>query len=217
MSDVKHGVRFLTWGSIVALGWTISCRAILGIDEERPLLDGGAGPGGGNQGGGGGQVNSGGANAGGSNNTGGASSSSTEWASWPLTPDGAPTSNYTLTTGTVTDNATGLMWMRTATSIGIDYESAITYCANLTNSGFDDWRLPTRIEIVTLVTFEFDEPFVNNDVFFGFTSSDYFWTSSPYRRGGATGKRWTLSLADGSPRNEEEVNKAQPLCVRKAQ
>ncbi len=44
--------------------------------------------------------------------------------------------------GTVTDNATGLMWTRNANHGMMLYEAATNYCRNLDFAGYKDWRLP---------------------------------------------------------------------------
>lgn len=202
----RRGIAIL---GVLLVGLAGGCRNILGIDEDRPLLtdDGGGGSGASgdlttttttSQGGGGGASTS---------------SGDPEWPRWPLTPDGAPTSNYTLDAETVTDKTTGLMWVRTAPESSQRFAEASAGCEALELAGFDDWRLPTRMELLTLVTYEFDIVAINTDVFIGF-QVELYWTSSPYRRAGATGQRWTIQFASGSPSHEDEVNSARALCVR---
>ena len=45
--------------------------------------------------------------------------------------------------GTVTDNATGLMWMQNVVSEGMSWDTAVAYCDNLVTNGYSDWRLPS--------------------------------------------------------------------------
>lgn len=54
---------------------------------------------------------------------------------------------------TITDNATGLMWQKTTTSEGLNWEDALKYAENLTLGGYDDWRLPNAKELQSLVDY----------------------------------------------------------------
>ncbi len=98
------------------------------------------------------------------------------WATWPMpnSPSSGlphPQSYDTSVAGTALDRVTGLMWEREASvlvtadyaSIGV-LDQASAYCANLALAGFHDWRLPTRIELVSIVDFGAD-PAENSTVF----------------------------------------------------
>ncbi len=52
--------------------------------------------------------------------------------------------------GTVTDASNGLIWQQSGPG-SMDWESALTYCENLDLSGFDNWRLPNRNELLSTV------------------------------------------------------------------
>ena len=50
-------------------------------------------------------------------------------------------------TGVVVDNDSGLTWTRDANIGGtMTWSNAVTYCDNLTNSTYSDWRLPSAAE-----------------------------------------------------------------------
>ncbi|HNT35643.1 MAG TPA: DUF1566 domain-containing protein, partial [bacterium] len=57
--------------------------------------------------------------------------------------------------GTVTDNNTGLIWVKDPSAAGVGgtytWSDAITACENLVYAGYSDWRLPTVQELSTLV------------------------------------------------------------------
>lgn len=55
--------------------------------------------------------------------------------------------------GTVTDNATGLMWMQTDSGEGMNWEGALGYCESLDDAGHDDWRLPNAKELQSIVDY----------------------------------------------------------------
>lgn len=51
----------------------------------------------------------------------------------------------------MTDNLTGLMWVRTPDSTRRTWADALTYANNLTLCGYSDWRLPNIQELKSLV------------------------------------------------------------------
>ena len=55
--------------------------------------------------------------------------------------------------GTVTDNATGLMWMQTDSGEGMNWEGSLGYCESLDLAGYDDWRLPNAKELQSIVDY----------------------------------------------------------------
>jgi len=55
--------------------------------------------------------------------------------------------------GTITNNATGLMWQQVDSGSGLDWENALAYAANSTLAGHDDWRLPNIKELQSIVDY----------------------------------------------------------------
>ncbi len=55
--------------------------------------------------------------------------------------------------GTISDNATGLMWMQNDNGTGLTWENALSYAENLTFSGYSDWRLPNTKELQSIVDY----------------------------------------------------------------
>lgn len=73
--------------------------------------------------------------------------------------------------GTVTDNLTGLIWLKNANCFGVRIWAAALNDANTLNSGecgltdssqAGDWRLPNRKELLSLVDFEYYNPALSN-------------------------------------------------------
>jgi hypothetical protein len=87
--------------------------------------------------------------------------------------------SYTNKTGYVVDDVTGLYWEQsTGCGAGCTQADAAAYCENLTLAGYSDWRLPTRIEMVSIVDDTQHAPAIDPNAFEG-PSSGLFWTSSP--------------------------------------
>ena len=81
--------------------------------------------------------------------------------------------------GTITDQATGLMWQKADDGQTRDWPEALQYAKNLNFAGHSDWRLPNAKELHSLVDYEkltipaIDEPF------FEMTDPDsWFWTNT---------------------------------------
>jgi hypothetical protein len=99
-------------------------------------------------------------------------------------------------TGYVTDNVTGLQWEQPAMgcSAGCDQADAAAYCASLSLAGHSDWRLPTRIELVSIVDDTQHSPAID-PTFFPGTSNQYFKTSSVPASG--PGNSFVIGGAEG--------------------
>ena len=55
--------------------------------------------------------------------------------------------------GTITDSATGLMWMQNDNGTGVLWKDALSYAENLTYAGYSDWRLPDVKELQSIVDY----------------------------------------------------------------
>lgn len=55
--------------------------------------------------------------------------------------------------GTISDNATGLMWMQNDNGEGLLWEEALNYAENVEFAGYNDWRLPDVKELQSIVDY----------------------------------------------------------------
>jgi hypothetical protein len=94
--------------------------------------------------------------------------------------------------GTITDRATGLMWMENDSQTGMIWEDALSYAEGLDFSGYSDWRLPNAKELQSIVDYTrspstsgsaainsvFNATAITNEA----GSSDYpfYWTSTTH-------------------------------------
>lgn len=97
----------------------------------------------------------------------------------------------------VRDTTTGLMWA-VAFSDSLDYAGALAYIAKLNAEkylGYDDWRMPTRVELLTLVDDTRYAPAIDTDAFPG-TPSEWFWTDTPHAKT-QKGFAWIVHFLSG--------------------
>lgn len=55
--------------------------------------------------------------------------------------------------GTITDRATGLMWMQDDSGSPYDWQDALSYAENLVHAEHEDWRLPNAKELQSIVDY----------------------------------------------------------------
>jgi hypothetical protein len=145
-------------------------------------------------------------------------SEATSWAQWPIenTPleveAGAPDATLTNITGTgpFTDTITGLHWYQTL-GLAQTIEDATSYCAGLQPPG--TWRVPTRIELVTLLDSTVSQsPYVTPALAGTIKKEPLLWTSSYLRPMTQPLKFWFLSAQSGDV-TSGDATLAGVLCV----
>jgi hypothetical protein len=67
--------------------------------------------------------------------------------------------------GTVTDEATSLIWQQITPEKIMNWNRATAYCKNLKLGGYKGWRLPTITELRSLVDFSQYNPTIDSDCF----------------------------------------------------
>jgi len=115
--------------------------------------------------------------------------------------------------GTVTDNLTGLVWLKNANcteTVGgvskasgtLAWANALVWsnslasgsCSLADGSAAADWRLPARLELESLVDMSKYDPALPAGHPFSNVQSAYYWTSTTYRSN--TGYAWGLYMGD---------------------
>ncbi|NNF98117.1 MAG: DUF1566 domain-containing protein, partial [Desulfobacteraceae bacterium] len=99
--------------------------------------------------------------------------------------------------GTVTDTQTGLMWQQ-AEAGEMTWEEALAYCEALVLAGHEDWRLPNRNELQSIVDHEEFDPAIDTVFFPGATWTGY-WTSTTVAR--IPDNAWFVPLYEGGVGN----------------
>jgi hypothetical protein len=120
----------------------------------------------------------------------------------------------------VHDNVTCLDWQKTAPTGSYSWDQAIAYCDGLTLAGHDDWRLPTRIELTSIVDYTLS-PAIDRGSFpsapggFHKTASDWILTIRQTGAGAGRDYAWAFNVSDGIVSNAYSKATASALrCVR---
>jgi hypothetical protein len=117
--------------------------------------------------------------------------------------------------GVVRDEVTGLIWQRTVDQKRYSWLEAGKTCEGLDLGGTRGWRLPSRIELASIVDLTHGQPAIDSRAFPG-TPSDWFWTSSvnPVNPNGAA---WSVNFSFGSPKSDPTNSVFWTRCVRTAE
>lgn len=136
----------------------------------------------------------------------------------------APASRFVIhDDATVTDTTTGLMWKRCTE--GYQWENSVcaedaqvansyTWSEALTSTaghefaGFNDWRMPNKIELASIVEYNCFEPAINGSVFPG-TPVESFWSNTPNYFN--IRFAWAINFAQGEHTTTARTN---PFAVR---
>jgi hypothetical protein len=113
--------------------------------------------------------------------------------------------------GTVLDRVTGLMWQRKVDTAKVTFDAAVMKCQDLQLAGYDDWRLPSRIELVSILDTSEVQPAIAPS-FFPATPSDWFWSSSVASDDPSSA--WYVYFYFGYPKTDERRSRFSVRCVR---
>jgi hypothetical protein len=116
----------------------------------------------------------------------------------------------------VIDEVTGLAWQREVDveARALDFTRAERHCAALRLGSYDDWRLPSRVELVSLVDFTRAVPALDVAAFPG--TQGNFWTASPAARVETPRRAWQVSFAIGASSIASGTASSSARCVRTA-
>jgi hypothetical protein len=101
------------------------------------------------------------------------------WPRWKM----PATKSLTVVGNTVRDNITKLVWQRSVTTQTYAWQDAIDYCAGLTIDGMIGWRLPTRVEVLSITDPTRSNPPIDPGAFPNTPLTTDYWTSSTFGNG----------------------------------
>jgi len=152
------------------------------------------------------------------------------FADWPM-PDRLPSAkaapSYDLSmVGVVVDRVTGLMWQRELASSCAGCTGTVqrygdtctqpeakAYCAGLELAGKSDWRLPTAIELASIVDESQQKPAIDRTAFPN-TPNEWHWSSSSFV--GASVSAWEINFETGllDAIQDNAISFDRARCVR---
>ena len=117
--------------------------------------------------------------------------------------------DFTKTGDVVTDNTTGLQWQDNET-VSKTWTGAIDYCESLVLGGYNDWRLPNKKELLSIVDYTKFNPSI--DAVFSNTTSDAYWSSTTYASYNVLAR--VVYFAYGNTSYNYKSNTLYVRCVR---
>ena len=112
--------------------------------------------------------------------------------------------------GTVTDEFTKLMWQQEDDNVQRFWEDALSYCEDLKQAGYTDWRLPNINEIESICDETAHSPAIDEAAFPG-TDGGIYYCSSTSDASDATD---TWAVFAGSNCWLQSQSKTEPFLVR---
>ena len=111
---------------------------------------------------------------------------------------------------TITDNVTGLQWQKWDAGTTSAWDAANTYCSGLSLAG-TGWRLPTHLELMSIVDYGKHTPAINS-TYFPSTLSYYYWSSTISASDSMS--VWIVNFFDGFVIDDVKTYPHYARCVR---
>lgn len=118
----------------------------------------------------------------------------------PTTQNSVQTPYQLNADGTVTQSKTGLIWQGQENETKRPWPAALDYCESLQLAGHSDWRLPTKVELNSLVDFTQNH-------------AEYYWSSSLYES--FAEYAWLISFPNGREAKHYKTIPHYVRCVRR--
>ena len=110
----------------------------------------------------------------------------------------------------VVDNNTGLEWQQVISEDIFNWDDAVSHCESLEYAGYTDWRLPTALELLTIVDNSKYGPAIDSAYFPNRPNAE-FWTSTLHVN---IERAWKFSFNDGFTENNTKADSFGVQCVR---
>jgi len=117
--------------------------------------------------------------------------------------------------GTVTDNATGLMWQQ-GENVSVTWEDGLSLCEELSLGGHTDWRLPNIKELESLTSETRNNPAIDTS-FFAYATASAYLSSTTYTPVGSHWDMYYVNFNGGSVNTYGKSFSYNVRCVRGGQ
>jgi hypothetical protein len=115
----------------------------------------------------------------------------------------------------VRDNSTGLVWEQNPIATTSDWGGARNACINKNVGGMRGWRLPSVVELASLIDPSLPAPYVPAPMFTGLQQNSYWSaTSVEATTNNTTSGKWSVNLADGLAGTSSKGTFLNVWCVR---
>ena len=141
-----------------------------------------------------------------------------DWAEWPVpnspADPGSPNSQSFTDNGdgTVTDDVTQLMWQRDADPGTFTLPQALGFCQMAATGGYHDWRLPSQIELLSLVDYAAPTGGPAIDAPLAASTAGRYWSATANQA--STMYVWGVDFDSGAPAPADQMSTAYARCVR---
>jgi hypothetical protein len=132
-----------------------------------------------------------------------------DFETWGVLGDTRPVSDFVDSADYVKDTKTGLSWAHESLA-GMNWSAALTACTAKTYGSFNDWRLPTRAELLSLVDHGKKEPAATAPGLVWPTDWNY-WSAVPWV---SDGYAWIVLFYDGYSYYYYTSSTYRVRCVR---
>ena len=212
------------WSLLVAAG-LVGCASLIGIDEATVADSGASSSSGSSDASFGPEAQSSGAASSSSSSSGVSSSGELEdagnpvgdlaYAAWPMPQPSPAADDYAATAEVVFDEVTKLTWQRVVPAAPMHRADAEAYCNGLSLDGRDDWRLPSRMELVSLLDVAGTTSPRIQQAAFPDTPSDSFWSQSrAWAMATMIPQSWAVHFGSGHVSAQSQDESEPPHRVR---
>jgi Protein of unknown function (DUF1566) len=129
-------------------------------------------------------------------------------------PQQPATQRFVVQGNVVQDTTTGLMWTRKTIGKGLNWSAAKEACSKLREGGFEDWRLPTIQELLSLVDYSRTSPAIDTSAFE--CESNWYWSATPYSAS-PSDYAWYVAFRSGNSGYDSQGYVSYVRAVRSGQ
>ncbi len=123
-------------------------------------------------------------------------------------------SEFTISNDVVVDSKTGLHWQKELSSASANFPEAKSVCAALRTEGTSDWRLPTKIELLSLVDYSNTNSHFLAPAFADLDSIRTYWSGDEVLRIGPVHPIWTVAFWNLAATATKDPNPGVDVAAR---